>query len=493
MTGPAIISALLALTLPALSLGSQATRFARVEKLILDQIASGSPPGLAIAVAHGDSIIWEAGFGLANSEKKIPATVHTPFYLASVTKSIVATAAMVLQQRGRLNLDRSVNDYLGKAKLWSPRWDAGGVTVRQLVTHTAGLSTFDASCDPARRDCRDPGLDELIARYGVLVWPAGEHFDYSNLGYHVLAEIVARAAGRDLAGFLRDEVFQPLGMEDASLGVDAKRLAETAVPHSWSRGALSLESGATSSSTIHASAHDLVLFGMMHAKVRRVGSRALVSEAAIDSMHLSFAATDGTGQYNFGWSIEENRFGYRSLLSQGGTDAAQAWLRIIPSERIVVAVVANKGVSQEGVVDAVLGELLPRYAAQQAAQANATPAPAATVVSVDSMFTGTWRGAVRTETGELPLDIEISNAGVARATVGQTVEERGGRARMGTRLFVVRIPGGLDTPDSTSGRQLALYLKLRDGVFNGVLTTAPPLASGLVGRVSYWVELRRRR
>ena len=64
---------------------------------------------------------------------------------------------------------------------------------------------------------------------------------------------------------------------------------------------------------------------------------------------------------------------------------------------------------------------------------------------------------------------------------------------MGTRLFVVRIPGGLDTPDTTYGRQLTLYVKPRNGVLNGVLTTFTPVNSVLVGRVSYWVELRRRR
>jgi hypothetical protein len=257
-----------------------------------------------------------------------------------------------------------------------------------------------------------------------------------------------------------------------------------------------LKPGTTSSSSIFASAHDLVLFGMMHAKVRRFGVRVPVSDAAIDTMQYPVVATDGTGHYGFGWSIEDDRFGYRSLLSQGGTDAAQAWLRIIPSERIIVAVVANQGVGlAEAVVDAVLGELLPRYAELQTAAKRASAnAPSQTgTVPLDSMFTGAWRGTVRAEGGELPLDVDISEAGSVRAKVGRSADERTGTARLGRVLFVVRIPGGLDTQDTTSGRRLSLYLRPRNGILNGVLTTFLPVDSGMIGQVSYWVELRKRR
>ena len=484
-----------ALLAVASSLESQPTRFATVRRLILDEMASGNPPGLAVAVARGDSILWEEGFGWANSETKVRVTAHTPFYTASVTKAMVATAAMILHERGRLELDRPANDYLGNAKLWSPSWDVRGATVRRLATHTAGLSTFDLDCAANRPACQVPGIDERIAKYGVLVWPAGEHFDYSNLGYHVFGEIVARTAGRDLASFLRDQLFRPLGMTRSSLGVDPALVGQTAVAYSWTRGALPLVPGATSSSSIYASAHDLVLFGMMHAKVRRPGVRAPVSDAAIDTMQHPVLARDSTGHYGFGWSVEDDRFGYRSLLAQGGTDAAQAWLRIVPSERIIVAVVANKGVGlAQAVVDSVLGELLPRYAEAAAKARASTNASSPTAAArLDSMFTGAWRGTVRAEAGELPLDVDISEAGSVRAKVGRSPDERGGSARFGRRLFVVRIPGGLDTQDTTAGRRLSLYLRPRDGVMNGVLTTFPSSDSGLVGQLSYWVELRKRR
>src|SRR5687768_10070663 len=100
--------------------------FSAVRQLIRERMAKDSLPGLTIAVARGDSILWEEGFGWANRERRVPATPHTPFYLASLSKTITATAVMVLHEQGRLNLDRPANEYLGNTRLWNPRWDASG-------------------------------------------------------------------------------------------------------------------------------------------------------------------------------------------------------------------------------------------------------------------------------------------------------------------------------------------------------------------------------
>jgi CubicO group peptidase (beta-lactamase class C family) len=356
-------------------------------------MAKDSVPGLAVAVIRGDTILWEEGFGWADRDARVAATAKTPFLLASLTKTFVATAIMALAEQRRLDLDRPANDYLGVALLWSPQWEPAGATVRRLMAHTAGLSTFDLSCAADQPKCELPDATETIRRFGVLVWPPGEHYDYSNLGYYVLGEIVARAAGRELGVVLRDEVFRPLGMTHSSLGVDPALMRQTAVAYSWSRGPLPRDTTTAPASTLrrsgassaYASVHDLVLFGAYHMKVRRSGQRAILSDAAIDSMQHSAVPADGGMRRGLGWSIDENRFEYRSALAQGGNDATNAWLRLIPSERIAVAVVANKGVGFPGdVIDAALAALLPKYAAglaaqraQRAQQAGAGNPPAA--------------------------------------------------------------------------------------------------------------------
>lgn len=130
----------------------------------------------------------------------VAATAHTPYSLASVTKAITGTAVTVLASRGRLDLDRPINAYLGRAKVRSRLWDADDATVRRIANHTAGLTTYARDCETAR-DC---AIDETIRRYAIVVRPSGAGFDYSNLGYAILGDVVARVSGRTYVDLLRN-------------------------------------------------------------------------------------------------------------------------------------------------------------------------------------------------------------------------------------------------------------------------------------------------
>lgn len=477
--------------------GVQAIDFSASREIIRAEMAKNDVPGVAIAVARGDSILWEEGFGLADRERNVPATAHTPFYLASITKTITATAVMLLVERQRIELDRPANDYLRGSRLVSPAWDARGATVRRLATHTSGLATFDLACAPKHPDCPMPSAEAIIRRYGVVVWPPGEQFDYSNLGYLILGDVVAQAAERDLGSVLRDEIFRPLGMDESSLGVDPARADVSAVRYSWTAGPQPHVTYASGSSTAYSSVHDLALFGMLHAKVRRRGSRAILSDASNDSMQHSTVGAGGDSRYGLGWWVEESRFGYRSLLAQGGTDAATAWLRVLPSERIVVAVLANRGIGfASTVVDAAISALLPRYAegaratSVQPSVANAAPA-ARPAARIDSAFVGAWHGIIRAEDRDQPIAIGVSDTGITSVMVGAAPRQSIGRARVTSTSLRFDVAGDLGAPDSSDGRRLGFSLRLRDGAINGAVTTRPPAASMLDGRLSYWVELRR--
>lgn len=122
--------------------------------------------------------------------------------MASVTKAITSTALMVLHERKQIDLDQPANRYLSRARLRSARWNADDVTVRQIATHTAGLTTFDSHVPLPP--------EEVLRRYGVVFWRPGERYDYSNLGYGVLGRIIADVTGRSFQSFVHDEVLRPL-------------------------------------------------------------------------------------------------------------------------------------------------------------------------------------------------------------------------------------------------------------------------------------------
>ena len=94
---------------------------------------------MAVAVAREGEIIWEVGVGLANREKNIPASEHTMYPLASISKPFTASGLMILVERGLIDLDSPINDYLGEVKLQVRVGDAEDATVRRVASHTAGL------------------------------------------------------------------------------------------------------------------------------------------------------------------------------------------------------------------------------------------------------------------------------------------------------------------------------------------------------------------
>ncbi len=374
--------------------------------------------------------------------------------------------------------------------------------------HTADLSTFNIGCDAARpRDqCHMPNADEMIKDYGIVVSKPGEHFDYSNLGFIVASEAVARAARQPLRALIRDEVLLPLGMKHSSLGLDSAMAGEAVVPFVYGRGLVPPVPTPKSSSDYlsfsgWASAHDLALFAAFHMKAHRPDQRAILSDAAIDAMQTVTVPTgSGTQQYGLGWWVED-RFGYRTVLSQGGNSGAQAWLRLVPSERIAAVVLVNKGVAfADAAADAALAAVLPKYAeAMQASAATAaasqTSGSATASPLLDSTEVGTWWGTVHAAGGNVNLQFIISPDGAVRAGVGTRTDS--GVARVSTASadrLTIRFSGDLEAPNPAGmNRETRLYLNRRGAGFGGVITTRPPSSSGLDGSVSYWIELTRRR
>jgi CubicO group peptidase (beta-lactamase class C family) len=203
---------LLALPAPA-----AADPFARVADWILEALDQDDAPSLAVAVARDGAMLWAAGFGYADRERRVPATPDTRYSLASVTKPLTATGLMRLVERGLIDLDRPVGDYLPDTPLTLRAGAPGAVTVRRVASHMAGLPVHHHFFVEGERS--PPPIAETIRRYGQILLPPGQRFRYSNLGYGLLGHIGARLTGQSYAAFMHAEVFAPLGMTRTSVGV----------------------------------------------------------------------------------------------------------------------------------------------------------------------------------------------------------------------------------------------------------------------------------
>jgi CubicO group peptidase (beta-lactamase class C family) len=195
-----------------------ADQFDTLRDFIRKQLVETSTPSLAVAVARDGKILWEEGFGWADREKRIGATEHTLYSLASISKPITATGLMTLVQAGKIDLDRPVNDYLGDAKLRARVGDVAQATVRRVANHTSGLPLhyqFFYVDEPYRR----PSMDETILRYGNLMTVPGERYEYSNLGFGILDYVIERTAGVPYEDYMRREVFLKLGLTHTTVGI----------------------------------------------------------------------------------------------------------------------------------------------------------------------------------------------------------------------------------------------------------------------------------
>ena len=182
--------------------------------------------GLAVAVIRNGELAWFHGHGLADIPARTPITEDTVFRIASITKTFTAIAVMQLWEQGLVDLDAPANDYLRTFRLAPTKSKLSPATVRHLLTHTAGVGYWRrlsdllqpgvGSGDRAGRSGAQPLADYYRRGLPVEVEP-GTKWAYSNHGFAALGQIVEDVSGQPLDRYLRERIFDPLGMEHTDL------------------------------------------------------------------------------------------------------------------------------------------------------------------------------------------------------------------------------------------------------------------------------------
>ncbi len=482
-------------------------QFSQARERIQRGMVEHSIPSLTIAVAQGQTILWEEGFGWADRERRRAATPHTLYSLASISKPITATTIMILKERGLLDLDRPINDYLGDSKLRAWVGDVEEATVRRVANHTSGLPLhyqFFYRDEPHL----PPPMGETIRRYGQLVTPPCERFQYSNLGYGLLSEVIARLSGKSYADFLREEVFLPLGMLRASVNVgpglelyQAQRYGPGGVRYPF------YDSDHPGASAVYCSAHDLMRFCMFHLKQPLPDQKAILSAEALDEMQAPTARQSALERYGVGWRIYDEARDLPIVGHGGGMDGVNNLLKMVPSEHIAVAILTNTTKAtanrdfEEQVVADTLSALLPGYAERRAdvsaqRQQEQTGTTALAAYRPDPQLLGTWRGQVHTYEGDIPLTLWFKETGDIHAQLGAQLKTLVNEPSFKEQSFEGKMSGDLNTPDADRyPHHLYLDLHLRDEALTGAVIVIPRRDKTPGGRLgmalSHWVALRK--
>ncbi|MEC4684468.1 MAG: serine hydrolase domain-containing protein [Nitrospirota bacterium] len=184
-------------------------------------------PGVSIALVRKGKPVWSGAYGYADLEHGRKMTVNAVFRVESISKSVTAWGVMRLVEQGLVRLDDPVQQYLGDWKLPESGYTERKVTVRRLLSNSAGmpLGTIGEEFSP---QSNMPSLRETLALEARLIREPGSGFSYSNAGFHVLELLVEEVTGRDFAEYMKEEILIPLDMHNS--GFAWNETLNTAIP-----------------------------------------------------------------------------------------------------------------------------------------------------------------------------------------------------------------------------------------------------------------------
>ena len=320
-------------------------------------------PGLAVGILRPGHPNIEKGYGVTRLGTDTAATDRTIYHMASISKPFVATAIVQLVEAGTVELDAPVTRYVTWFRMKDPR--AAAITVRQLLTHVSGMpDVTDYAWD---RPEYDAGALERYIRGladSSLNAAPGEKWDYSNIGFEVLAQVIASASGQEFETWVRDRILVPVGMTHSTMlmsDIDSTKLA-------WGHGRS--DSGVVSpatgypynrrhaaSSTMHSDAHDMLRWARVNLNRGELDGQRILKPESYDLLWKNerdmFAPlkaraeaagvplpydsfNQGLSWFLIGWR------GHRLVNHSGGDRGFRTDLYLAPDDSVAVVVMANQ-------------------------------------------------------------------------------------------------------------------------------------------------------
>src|ERR1700730_8181042 len=315
---------------------------AQIETAVSNFLTSTHVPGVSVAVVENGEYEWGGGFGLADAEDNAPASEHTLFRLASISKSLTATAAMQLWERGQLDLDAPIQKYCPSfpQKPWP-------ITTRQVMGHLGGIRHYKSGSqdDPEVGNTKhfdNPikgGLD--FFKNDDLLSEPGKQFHYSTQGYTLVGCVIEGASGTKYVEFVRQNVFTPAGMEQTQ--VDNR----FAIIPFRTRFYQKTESGSVQNADFLDSSYKIPGGGwlssaedMARFEVAILNDK-LIRRTTRDLMWTPLKPSDGSkDEYGLGWG-NGNEDGIAWVGHTGGQQGTSTAFSIAPAQRAGVVVLTN--------------------------------------------------------------------------------------------------------------------------------------------------------
>jgi len=314
---------------PGLSQGMHSV-FNKYRPLISEMMAEDKLPGLSLTLVDREGVLYAAGFGYTDYDRKTPVTTDTMFAICSVSKTVTAVAVMIAVQDGLLELDVPVIEYWPEFTVNS-RFEENPqskITLRHLLNHTSGIA-HEAPVGNAREPSYG-SLEEhvLSVRDTWLRHKVGERHSYSGFGYDLVAYILQIRSGQPFAKYVEDKVFTPLKMTNCSLDPEfIKNHPNRAVGHMpfIRQVALVTDVPYAGAASVYASARGLASFVQLFLNEGKVNGQTFLEQSTITDM-----LTPSTRSRDYGLGLHGLHFNANYLLGHsgggGGFASSMYWL-----------------------------------------------------------------------------------------------------------------------------------------------------------------------
>jgi D-alanyl-D-alanine carboxypeptidase len=353
----------LALAAPIGSIRSQAaTTPDTVDRFVAAEMVRKHIPGVALAVVRAGKVIKASGYGMADLEHDIRVTPQTVFKIGSVSKQFLATGIMLLAQDGRLAVDDPVSKHFpGTPESWQP------ITLRHFLTHTSGVIREGPAFDAMKVQ-----PDSIVIRSAFaapLEFPVGSKYQYCNVCYFTLADVIARVSGKPWEQFVEERMFRPAGMTSTRTTTTTALVRHRAHGYTWrDTGYVNAQeftalrpSGAFISTVLDLARWDSVLYA----------DRAL-TKASKEAMWTPMRLTTGVmSGYGFGWVLD-SLDGHRRVQHGGSLPGFRAQMDRFPADSLTVIVLTNADGAQPAQIASGVARI---YLARSSARARAPGGP----------------------------------------------------------------------------------------------------------------------
>jgi CubicO group peptidase (beta-lactamase class C family) len=297
-------------------------------------------PGLALAVIKDGAIILARGYGFANVELQAPVKPETVFQSGSVGKQFTATAVMMLVEGGQISLDDKISKFFSDTP---ESWQ--NITVRHLLTHTAGTTDYPQDFD-FRRDYTE---DELLKRAeGIpLAFQPGEKWSYSNLGYLLLGILIHKITGEFYGDFLQTHIFKPLAMTTARIISEADIIPNRAAGYRLVKGELKNQEwvsptlNTTADGALYLTVYDMAKWDAA------LYTEKLLKKSSLKQMWTPVKLNNGkTQNYGFGWFLNEVP-GHHIIEHSGSWQGFKAFIARYVDDKLTVVLFVNLAQSDQ--------------------------------------------------------------------------------------------------------------------------------------------------